>query len=88
MLGEVYVLFIVWLGYVGLCGGLLCVGLCMWIVGVAMFKHSVQFGFGWVIGQKMFFSGFPCIGAYMNSSVCVICVFNTHLAFYKWFDNL
>ena len=57
----------------------LCGGLSTERVGVAMsmvlLGHSVQFGFGYKLGQKMFLRWLPMNWAYRNFEVCIIWVF-------------
>jgi hypothetical protein len=60
-------MFDVQLGYVGLCGGILCVGLCMWIVDMAMYQFRIweivyNLGLGGLLAKRCFFGGSPCIG--------------------------
>lgn len=50
-------------------------------VSISYLGNSVQFGIGWVIGQKMSLRRFPMYWAYLIFSVCVICVFDMPLAF-------
>ena len=57
-------------------------------VSIALFGHRVQFGFGYVSGQKIFFRWLPMYWEYRNFNVCVICASDMPAAFQKWLESL
>ena len=85
-------LFGVLLCCVGLCKGLVCLGGCNWRVGVTTcqllwFGQSVQSRLGYLSGENMFFQWCPMYWVCQNLKSCMICTYNMHEAFQKWFES-
>ena len=57
-------------------------------VSMVLLGHNVQFGFGCILGQKMFLRWFPMYWAYLSFSVCVICASIIHGFFQNWLESL
>ena len=54
---------------------------------LALLRQSVQFGFGWVRGQNIFFLWLPMYWANLNFRVWVIWVYGIFTFFQKWLDR-
>jgi hypothetical protein len=57
-------------------------------VSMALLGHSVQFGFGYRVGQKIFLRWFPMYWAYRSFKVYVIWASVVLGVFQNWLENL
>ena len=56
-------------------------------VSLSLVWHSVQLGFWYLRGQKIFYLWLPIYWAYLNFRVWVTCVFVIFSSFQKWLES-
>ena len=57
-------------------------------VSGSLLRHSVQFGFGYILGQNKCFRWLPMYWAYRSFRVCVIWASVIPGSFHNWFESL
>ena len=56
-------------------------------MSIVLLGHSVQFGFGYKLGHKIFLRGLPIYWAYQNLKVCVILAYVIPRSFQNWLES-